>query len=125
MIPPEDVRTVGGEMTSTTAADPGTDTPDRPRSRRRIALPRRRTAPVERPVPEAATTAVASLDIAPNDPVIAYFQTAPGAVELASLTLESPAVEAMRAAGVTLVVPLVASGELVGLLQLGPRLSER
>lgn len=65
------------------------------------------------------------VDIAPNDPVIAYFQGASGAVDLDSLDLESPAVDALREAGVKLVVPLVSQGELIGLLNLGPRLSER
>src|SRR4051794_4408406 len=120
MIPSEDTRTVGGEMTST-AAELGTEAPQAPRTRRRLPLPGRRTATTETAAPAPLAAGVAPLDIAPNDPVIAYFQSAPGAVELASLTLESPAVDAMRAAGVALVVPLVASGELVGLLQLGPR----
>jgi serine phosphatase RsbU (regulator of sigma subunit)/anti-sigma regulatory factor (Ser/Thr protein kinase) len=75
-------------------------------------------------VAEAAAAHVA-VDIAPNDPAIAFFAGAPQAVELESVTLESPAIEAMREAGVVLVVPLVTNGELVGLLQLGPRLSER
>ena len=65
------------------------------------------------------------VDIAPNDPVIAYFQSASGAVDIDSLDLESPAVEALKEAGVKLVVPLVSQGELIGLLNLGPRLSER
>ena len=65
------------------------------------------------------------VDISPNDPVIAYFQSASGAVDLDSLDLESPAVEALKEAGVKLVVPLVSQGELIGLLNLGPRLSER
>ena len=65
------------------------------------------------------------VDIAPNDPVIAYFQAASGAVDLDSLELESPAVDALKEAGVKLVVPLVSQGELIGVLNLGPRLSER
>ena len=65
------------------------------------------------------------VDIAPNDPVLAYFQAASGAVDLDSLELESPAVDALKEAGVKLVVPLVSQGELIGLLNLGPRLSER
>ena len=65
------------------------------------------------------------VDIAPNDPVLAYFQSASGAVDLDVLELESPAVEALKEAGVKLVVPLVSQGELIGLLNLGPRLSER
>jgi serine phosphatase RsbU (regulator of sigma subunit)/anti-sigma regulatory factor (Ser/Thr protein kinase) len=41
------------------------------------------------------------------------------------LHLDSPAMHALRAAGVTLAIPLVSQGELVGLLNLGPRLSEQ
>src|SRR5262245_47375484 len=66
-----------------------------------------------------------ALEIAPNDPLIAYLQTAGGAIELEKLELESPAVEALKAAGVALVVPLVSGGELVGTLNLGPRLSDQ
>ncbi|HET7312130.1 MAG TPA: SpoIIE family protein phosphatase [Mycobacteriales bacterium] len=67
----------------------------------------------------------APFDIAPNDPILAFFQSASGAVDVTKLDLESPALEQMRAAGIVLVVPLVTSGELIGLLNLGPRLSER
>jgi serine phosphatase RsbU (regulator of sigma subunit)/anti-sigma regulatory factor (Ser/Thr protein kinase) len=65
------------------------------------------------------------IDIAPTDPLLAYLQAAPGPVDLASLNLESPAVTALREAGVVLVVPLVSQGELIGTLNLGPRLSEQ
>ena len=65
------------------------------------------------------------LEIAPNDPIIAYLQSAPGAVELKHLELDSPALERMREQGITLVVPLVTQGELIGLLNLGPRLSDQ
>ena len=50
---------------------------------------------------------------------------ASGPVELAKLELDSPAVADLRAAGVALVVPLVSQGELIGTLNLGPRLSEQ
>ena len=66
-----------------------------------------------------------ALDIAANDPIVAYFQTAPGAVELKQLELDSPALEQMRSQGITMVVPLVTQGELIGLLNLGPRLSDQ
>jgi serine phosphatase RsbU (regulator of sigma subunit)/anti-sigma regulatory factor (Ser/Thr protein kinase) len=65
------------------------------------------------------------IPIPPNDPVLVLFQNSPGVVDLRTLNLDSPALTAMREAGIVLVVPLVTSGELVGLLQLGPRLSER
>jgi serine phosphatase RsbU (regulator of sigma subunit)/anti-sigma regulatory factor (Ser/Thr protein kinase) len=66
-----------------------------------------------------------SVDIAPDDPLIAYLVGAPEPVEINQLHLDTPAVRALREAGVTLVIPLVSQGELMGLLNLGPRLSEQ
>jgi serine phosphatase RsbU (regulator of sigma subunit)/anti-sigma regulatory factor (Ser/Thr protein kinase) len=68
---------------------------------------------------------VPAVEIAPNDALVAYLQSAGGAVEVDRLELESPAVAALREAGVALVVPLVSGGELVGTLNLGPRLSDQ
>lgn len=65
------------------------------------------------------------IDIAPNDPIVAYFLSAPGAVEIDKLHLDSPALKALKETGVKMAVPLVSQGELVGLLNLGPRLSEQ
>lgn len=65
------------------------------------------------------------IDIAPNDPIVAYFLSAPGTIEVDKLHLASPALQAMKDAGVKLAIPLVSQGELVGLLNLGPRLSEQ
>ena len=65
------------------------------------------------------------LEISPNDPLLAYLQAAPGVVEVDGLELDSPAVDALRAAGVSLVVPLVSQGELIGVVNLGPRLSDQ
>jgi serine phosphatase RsbU (regulator of sigma subunit)/anti-sigma regulatory factor (Ser/Thr protein kinase) len=76
------------------------------------------------PLPAEAIETPA-IDIAPNDPLVAYFSGATGTVDVDKLELESPALEALRAAGVKLVVPLIAQGELIGLLNLGPRLSEQ
>jgi serine phosphatase RsbU (regulator of sigma subunit)/anti-sigma regulatory factor (Ser/Thr protein kinase) len=88
--------------------------------------------PVAQVVPAEAARAAAPewaaappVDIAPDDPIIAYFQSAPGVVDLDTLRLDSPASRELRAAGVRLVVPLVSQGELIGLLHLGPRLSEQ
>ena len=90
---------------------------------------RNRSRPVERAEPPTAAArtrrALPTVDIAPNDPLVAYFQSAPGAVEIDKLHLASPGLEALRAAGVKLVAPLVSQGELIGLLNLGPRLSEQ
>jgi serine phosphatase RsbU (regulator of sigma subunit)/anti-sigma regulatory factor (Ser/Thr protein kinase) len=72
--------------------------------------------------PDQASIAI---DIPESDPLVAYLQSAPGPVEVAKLELDSPAVHALREAGVALVVPLVSQGELIGTLNLGPRLSEQ
>jgi serine phosphatase RsbU (regulator of sigma subunit) len=76
-------------------------------------------------VERAQLKTVPPIEIAPNDPLVAYFLSVPGAVELERLRLESPALEAMRAAGVRIVVPLVGQGELIGVISLGPRLSQQ
>ncbi len=77
-----------------------------------------------RPAAVEATVSIA-VDVAESDPLIAYLQAASGPVDLARLELDSPAVHALRDAGVALVVPLVSQGELIGTLNLGPRLSEQ
>jgi len=65
------------------------------------------------------------VDIAPNDPLLAYLQSATGAVDVEALELDSPALASLKAAGVKLAVPLVSQGELIGVLHLGPRRSEQ
>src|SRR5215218_8421492 len=74
-------------------------------------------APSQEPGPE--------VEIAPNDPIVAYFASASGVVEIDKLDLDSPALRAMKAAEIKVVVPLVSQGELIGLLNLGPRLSQQ
>lgn len=68
---------------------------------------------------------VAPVHLDDTDLVMAVFASANGPVDIDNLRLDSPGVEALRAAGVRLVVPLVAQGELIGLLCLGERLSEQ
>jgi serine phosphatase RsbU (regulator of sigma subunit) len=82
----------------------------------------------EVPEPVVETTvqeAAPELEIAPNDPIVAYFASASGVVEIEKLDLDSPALRAMKAADIKVVVPLVSQGELIGLLYLGPRLSQQ
>ena len=69
--------------------------------------------------------AAPGVEIAPDDPILAYLANASGVVEVEKLDLDSPGLRAMRAAEVKLVVPLVSQGELIGLLNLGPRLSQQ
>jgi serine phosphatase RsbU (regulator of sigma subunit)/anti-sigma regulatory factor (Ser/Thr protein kinase) len=73
----------------------------------------------------SAQTDTPAIDIAPNDPLLAYLRSSPEPVSIDQLNLGSPGVQALRDAGVKLVVPLVAQGELIGLLNLGERLSEQ
>jgi serine phosphatase RsbU (regulator of sigma subunit)/anti-sigma regulatory factor (Ser/Thr protein kinase) len=73
----------------------------------------------------AEAAPVPAIEIAPNDPLITYLQGAGGAVEVDKLELDSPALSALREAGVALLVPLVSGGELIGTLNLGPRLSDQ
>jgi serine phosphatase RsbU (regulator of sigma subunit)/anti-sigma regulatory factor (Ser/Thr protein kinase) len=79
------------------------------------------TEAAQRPMSPVA----AEIDIAPNDPLVAYFQSASGAVDIESLEISSPALMALHEAGVKMIVPLVSQGELIGMLNLGPRLSEQ
>jgi serine phosphatase RsbU (regulator of sigma subunit)/anti-sigma regulatory factor (Ser/Thr protein kinase) len=77
--------------------------------------------------PEAAPASAEApvVEISPADPLFAYLQGASGPVDVDRLDLESAALAELRAGGVKLVVPLVTSGELIGALYLGPRLSEQ
>ena len=82
--------------------------------------------PAEAPASPAAVAAqILPLDFAPNDPLSAYLLSAGGPVDLERLKLESPALDALREAGVKLIAPLAGQGELIGLLNLGPRRSEQ
>src|SRR3954463_8526078 len=88
----------------------------------------RRAPAEEHAVEETPATGgdeAAPIDIAPNDPLLAYLQSATGAVDVEALQLDSPALAELKAAGVKLAVPLVSQGELIGVLNLGPRLSEQ
>ncbi|HEY3218154.1 MAG TPA: SpoIIE family protein phosphatase [Candidatus Limnocylindria bacterium] len=78
-----------------------------------------------RPQSRSRVLETAPIDIAPNDPILSYFHAGSGAVAIDDLVLDSPAVSALRAAGVKLVVPLISQGELIGLLNLGRRLSDQ
>ncbi len=65
------------------------------------------------------------LDITPHDPLLVYVQQHSGVLDVSQLKLDSPALTAMRQADIKLVVPLVSQGELIGLINLGTRLSEQ
>ena len=99
---------------------------------RRSIRSRLRRSPAAAEVPAAVADATvpaapepAPVDIAPNDPLLALFEGASGVVDIDELELDSRAVRELKAAGVKLAVPLVSQGELIGVLNLGPRLSEQ
>lgn len=78
--------------------------------------------------PGAEGTALAQtveFDFAPNDPLLAYLLSVSSVVEVDKLHLDSPTLRKLKEAGTKLVVPLISQGELIGLLNLGPRRSEQ
>lgn len=119
--------------TATTPHDVRSDVdltdPTEPAVPRRRLLDRLRRRDVDRPTPSddrrERTRAVEPVDLPANDPLLVYLASARRPVAVDDLGLESPAVTLLRAAGVRMLVPLVANGELVGVVQLGDRLSEQ
>ena len=97
-----------------------------PSNLRRVLRREPRVRPTTEPVAAPPERVEAPpVEIAPNDPLVAYFSGATGAVDISALQLDSPALDGLREAGIKLVVPLVSQGELIGLLNLGPRRSEQ
>ncbi len=93
---------------------------------RRWRRPRRAaTEPPGLPPTSTAPAPLPPVDIAASDPFLVYLAQARAPIDLPALDLDSAAVRELRAAGVVLVVPLISSGELIGALNLGPRLSEQ
>src|SRR6478735_1298 len=76
-------------------------------------------------VAAAPAVTAPAVEIAPTDPLFAYLQAASGVVDAERLELDSPALTELRAAHIRAIVPLVAQGELIGALYLGPRLSDQ
>lgn len=77
------------------------------------------------PVQPESLAAPGLFELEPDDPLFDFLQHTSGTVELDRLNLDSPALRALCAAGVKLVAPLVSQGELIGLLNLGKRLSKQ
>jgi serine phosphatase RsbU (regulator of sigma subunit)/anti-sigma regulatory factor (Ser/Thr protein kinase) len=65
------------------------------------------------------------VDLEPGDPLYSLFLEASGVVEIDRINVDSPALQALKEAGVKISVPLVNQGELIGVLNLGNRLSEQ
>ena len=80
------------------------------------------STPIE---PTSMKREVRPLNIPPTDPLLAYVSNASGVIELERLKLDSPTLRALREQGVRLILPLVSQGELIGLVNLGSRMSEQ
>jgi serine phosphatase RsbU (regulator of sigma subunit)/anti-sigma regulatory factor (Ser/Thr protein kinase) len=76
-------------------------------------------------MPVSPPAEVIDMQMAPNDPLAAYLLSASGVVEIDRLNLDSPAMRHLKQNQVKLIVPLVSQGELIGMLNLGPRRSEQ
>ena len=58
------------------------------------------TAPTTEPA-GPSTVDAAPIDIQPDDPAVAYFQSASGVVDVEHVDIDSPAIQAMKEAGAT------------------------
>jgi serine phosphatase RsbU (regulator of sigma subunit)/anti-sigma regulatory factor (Ser/Thr protein kinase) len=74
---------------------------------------------------ETVPTFSEAVEIGGDDALRTVLLTAGGPVELDSIDVESEALDRLRDAGFTMVVPLIARGRLIGTLNLGPRLSDQ
>ncbi len=70
-------------------------------------------------------TAGTAVPIPPTDPLATLLVARAEPVDLTTLELASPALDALRDAGVVLVVPLVHDDRLLGTVNLGPRKSDQ
>ncbi|MCO6451746.1 MAG: SpoIIE family protein phosphatase [Caldilineales bacterium] len=88
-------------------------------------------APIAPPMEEAeqpqvlTTAAMLELDIEADDPVMGLFQNSSGPIDMEKVSVDSPGVHILRENGVRIAVPLVSQGELIGVINLGPRLSDQ
>ena len=82
--------------------------------------------PAPAPVVQALreVTGIESL-LKPDDPLLVALLATRNAVDLTEVKFESPALAALRARGLRVVVPLVSQGEITGLLALSDRRSEQ
>jgi serine phosphatase RsbU (regulator of sigma subunit)/anti-sigma regulatory factor (Ser/Thr protein kinase) len=82
-------------------------------------------AQIDEAVFKSSGTQAVEVEINMEDPLMEYLIKASGVVEIDRLNLDSPTLRTLKDAGVRISVPLVSQGELIGLLNLGPRLSEQ
>jgi len=63
------------------------------------------------------------ITVANHDPIISYLLSNPGAAEVDRLQLDSPVLHTLKTGQVVIMLPLVSQGQLLGLLNLGPRMN--
>ena len=90
-----------------------------------MAVFKRSKTPKEPVTPATETLVDTSIEIPPGDQLELVLVDAGGPVDLTENSVASPAAQALRDAGVELVVPLVSRGELIGTLNLGQRRSDQ
>ena len=125
---PADAAAPAGGRAASSRAEAGSGAAVAKRRMRGWVRRRTQAVPVvtRRPGPrDAVPRRLPGFDMAPDDPLAGYLLSAVGVVDITGLELQSRALSVLREAGAVLVVPLISSGSLVGLLNLGPRLSER
>lgn len=93
--------------------------------RERTRLWRNAAIDVSTVTPTPADRSATPFDIAPDDPLRTVLASSDGVVDVDSVSVNSPALQAIRAAGMELIVPLVSQGTLVGAIVLGPRQGEQ
>src|SRR2546430_17056909 len=71
---------------------------------------RREARATPRPDLDVPPPAARPLELAPNDPLIAYLQGVAEAVDLDKITPQWPALQTLKAAGGQVIVPLVSQG---------------
>ena len=68
---------------------------------------------------------IPALNITSSDPLVEFFEKSPQIADIGKLNIDSPTVKLIREAGAELIVPLLSSGELVGILILNSKRSEQ
>jgi serine phosphatase RsbU (regulator of sigma subunit) len=90
-----------------------------------VASTKRRGTPRRHPQEEQIRVSGELVSVSTDDPLIAYFEQNAEAAHIEGLNLASPALATIRSGGTVLAQPLVTHRELIGFLNLGPRLSGR